>query len=491
MNSQMQSKFDTANKKLEEGSILEFYNSLVELYGDMTCNCFLSKQEKSVYEKQLELIEQIEDNSSDFELNLVKGFVYLRNKKEKEGYLYLTNSINIDNSKDLPYSLRASIEPEINPDYEEDAKNAVLLNPSARNYFVLANCFDYTKESKDLEKSLIYFGKAVKLRPDFACAYNNRALRFEELKDYKNAIEDYKKCIDLEEDHWAYYQLWYCLDEEKRYLEALEYAKLGASYHSNNIRYQFCLGVANARLEKYDEAIKHYQNYLKERPESEVAKSNLEISKSKIIDKYLIEGKKHFDNRAYDDANVNFQKFLDNGKVLYGEDLEDYLVSMLKVKDKNLVIGEDNAIYKRLDNLKSSYNQKNENGEELLEEEENVSKLMQYQANYKIGFGNYEGMRLEEIIGKDAHYILWCIINLEHFSIENSLFLDARLKSEPEFLLALEHNLIKTQIIEKWEPEEEDYYPDDHYYDDYSDDMQGDWGGLYGEEAEVGYWNTE
>ena len=76
--------------------------------------------------------------------------------------------------------------------YNEDAKRAVLLNPSARNYFFFAKTFGDVKGDKmDATKAMNYYNKVIQLKPDFACAYNNRANLYTDLLDYKNAILDY------------------------------------------------------------------------------------------------------------------------------------------------------------------------------------------------------------------------------------------------------------------------------------------------------------
>lgn len=482
-------KFKEANQKLEEGDVIAFGEHLVDLYSNLTCNCFFRDQQEVDYKRQLELVINHSGSEDNFFISLAKGFVYLRLKDKTEAYNHLSKAIELDSSCDLPYSLRASIEPEINSSFEEDAKTAVLLHPTARNYFVLANIYDYKNDESALKNSLIYFGKAIKLRSDFACAYNNRGIRLSDNKDFEGAVNDYIKCIEIDKSHWAYYQLWFCLDESKRYDEALKYIELGSKIHSDEIRYQFGLGVANARVGNYEIAINHYQKYLEANPQSSTAKRNLEICKRNIQTKLLTKAKDNFHNGNYERANVLFEDYLKDEAELYGEDLGIYLVSLLKNKNTDTSFDENNPIYKRLDALKASYSQKVENEDELTEEEENANKLMEYQSNYRVGFGNYEGQNLSSIINEDPEYVLWCIINLDHFSINKALFLNPKLRNEPLFLSALEHNLIKEQIIEKWTPNDDyDYdYRDDYY--DWSD-MEGDWGGLYGEEAETGYWNT-
>ena len=95
MKNQLQTMFDEVNKTLLEERIIDCYEVLIELYNNMTCNCFLRSQDNLVYQNQLEFISLIEDDSLSYELNLIKGFVNLRNENIEEGYKYLTKSIEI------------------------------------------------------------------------------------------------------------------------------------------------------------------------------------------------------------------------------------------------------------------------------------------------------------------------------------------------------------------------------------------------------------
>jgi hypothetical protein len=55
---------------------------------------------------------------------------------------------------------------------------------------------------------------------------------------------------------------------------------------------------------------------------------------------------------------------------------------------------------------------------------------------------------------KDANYILWCIVNLEHFSVENLILTNPVFKHYALFYEAVEHNLIKVLFIKEWQLDE-------------------------------------
>lgn len=135
----LQEIFEKANNELIIKNIKGFAHSIIELLNNLTCNCFLREQDEIIYKNQLERLEEIDENSEDFFDNFSRGYLYYMNKKYQAAYKYLSNAIEINNLSDLSFSLRALINKDINPNDIDDAETALLLNPSPRNYFILAS----------------------------------------------------------------------------------------------------------------------------------------------------------------------------------------------------------------------------------------------------------------------------------------------------------------------------------------------------------------
>ncbi len=93
---------------------------------------------------------------------------------------------------------------------------------------------------------------------------------------------------------------------------------------------------------------------------------------------------------------------------------------------------------------------------ELTEDEINIGKLYLYDFYTTIHWGKYKNNSLKHILYKDPEYILRCIIRLEHFAVDSNFFLLNELKTNPFYFEALEINLIKNLIFEKWKVDEED-----------------------------------
>jgi len=167
-------------------------------------------------------------------------------------------------------------------------------------------------------------------------------------------------------------------------------------------------------------------------------------------------------------------------------------------------ISSENPLFIGIDETKKQIQSKLEEDEELSEFESNTKKLMSYKLSFRVHWGNYAENQIIDILRKNPEYILWCIQNLEHFAIDNIIFLFPFVRSEAEYYRALELNLVKKAIIEKWQEFEDD---DDHTsyrdYDDYDYDepSYSKYGGAYGYDDDTidsafegdpeNYWNID
>jgi tetratricopeptide (TPR) repeat protein len=439
-----QKLFDKATIKLESGNIEEYAKTIIKLHEIMTCNCFLINIDENIFKRHLALIENLPESQDDFYYNLAIGFLYSWTNNESLAYKYLTKAVEINSLLDLTFSLRASINAELNPFNFEDAQQAVLLNPSARNYFILA------VKNKKVKDSIFFYTQSIKINKDFACAYNNRANDYVEIGKYEEAIADFKECIKLEPKHWAYYGLAKYLNKVGSYNEALDYGQKGLKKHPNNIDYYGILGYANFSMGNFKKAKCNYQKILEKYPNNEGTISNLELCETKIIEQNQVEADETFSKNDFEKSVGLLEELIFEYDVTSEEIYRNYLISLLKSKNKELLLDESNPIYIKLDRLKKSYEEKIYNIESPSEEEENTNKLIQYGLNHKIGFGNYKGKDIAEIISIEPDYLLWCIINLEHFSVENSILANPIFKEQKDYDKAIQINLIKELIIDKW-----------------------------------------
>ncbi len=109
------------------------------------------------------------------------------------------------------------------------------------------------------EAAIETYDKAIKLKPDLAEAYNNKAVALRNLRKYDEAVKAYDKAIELEPDYAdAYYNKGIALVNLEKYDEAVKaYDKAIELKPDYAVAYNN-KGTALGKLEKYEEAIKAY-----------------------------------------------------------------------------------------------------------------------------------------------------------------------------------------------------------------------------------------
>ena len=596
--------FQQAVEHLRAGEVNNFAIKLIEFYNHLTCNCVLRNLKKDgLFEELLSLIEKEKTNEDDFYWSLSKGYILSNFKKEEDqAFTYLSKAIEINPTNDLAYTLRSSIDKEINPKSLNDIRTALELNPTAGNNFRYAASLG--ESDSETKEAILFYKKAIYLNPNFACAHLGISNKYRKLNDFDNQIRELELCIEIEPNHWgAYYNLWVLLNNKKEYQKAYQISKKGYQLFPKDSIHIFAFGIANYKLNKFQEAIKLFKNYLKIKPESEyikkllnealdkqpkkqilkdalqmldkenypkaieliekylskfelfnsnhtsLAKDKLQEAKNLLIEFPLKEAMKMYRNRNYSEAIKNFEKYLETESIQCRHKVTDaYFFSLLKTN--NIEPSEENLIYKNLLELTLSYFRKNEprelwyfntandfdseydfedvdndddnesddydsyeqeiekNNEVkeelqkepedmiLTEDEENANKLKSYNNNSILNFGKYEGQKISTIINLEPSYILWCINNLIHFSIDKFLLLDKKLRMQDDYLVALESNYIKGLVLEKrimWKSykkwlkrreksrDQEDHYGDYYYSNPQKDTFDALTDGQYGD----------
>ncbi|UAJ14343.1 exodeoxyribonuclease X C-terminal domain-containing protein [Aquirufa lenticrescens] len=95
--------------------------------------------------------------------------------------------------------------------------------------------------------------------------------------------------------------------------------------------------------------------------------------------------------------------------------------------------------------------------------------MKNYELNSIFTFGKYKGSSLQQVYGQNPSYIEWCILNLEHFNIEEDVFYELQsLNSSYQFS---DDSLNKLQS--NWQAELDEVDFDDYEEPDY--DPYSDW----------------
>lgn len=451
-----QNIFNQAIEYLNKKKLDFFVQKIYELNAVLTCDCFYQFQDKEIFSSMINIIDEFYDDESDFIINFSKGYIYLlhsryyyRNYNSIKAYTYLKNAHKLNLDDDFVICLLAIYIDDYRSENHSESigyiEKAVELNPSARNYFLLANTFlerDRYFERANFESAIRNFKKAIELNGQFACAYSSLGILFEAEGEFDFAIKEYESCLRVQSNHWAYRMLWYCLNLKGEYTAALRVAQQGLEIHVNDLNYLLRLSTTYFNMNDYKMAIYWFEKYIF---------SNMH---KPYFEKYFLPAMKNLPSHYTSHNNINyhyhslilphhdsFKEYKSIADVLSKENFSNYLYSLLKFSNPLIQINESNPIYLRLVSLENTM--LNKNMENLSEEECNVKKLIVYYPYQKLGFGKYKGVSLFNIEKKDPHYILWCIINLDHFSVCNNILISQHLKNQPEYLLAVEYNLIK------------------------------------------------
>ncbi|EJF08367.1 hypothetical protein [Pontibacter sp. BAB1700] len=516
MKENLHTTFNKAVAYLKEGKVKEFGRALIELHEGLTCYCFFYNQDDEVLKNLIIDIEKIEmkykdyndeesedeDYEAFFYYYLGKGFIYYLNDQEEIAYQYLSSAIAYNFFIDLPYSIRATIDNKINIKSRRDAQRAVLLNPSARNYYVLA-LENIKNNKKRLVESAVYLRKSLELNSYSSCAHRKLGAVYQLLKDYENAIIEYRLSMALEPRKSIYCDLSECLNITGRYTEALETAALGYKLYPSMFECLEQMGLAYYYLNSYEDAIHFYKMYQLEDSNNDNVNWMLEHVEKTLLDKVIMEAEATINDSDYAVAVEKIEQYMVKYSINY-EIVKLYYVAKLKAVDTNIDISESNSLYVRLEKLVESCRIKDIKNEDVTEEEENAVMLREYKAGDIMSFGKYNGDTVSVVIDKEPEYILFSIINFENFALSLDLLLHPNILDKPEYILALEHNFIKNLLIRKWhdayvEENRLDYlfnsgYSDQEHFGNNYDRPQSksEWlKSEYGEDAETAYWNMD
>lgn len=164
----------------------------------------------------------------------------------------------------------------------EDYTQAIRLKP---DYAFAYNNRGYTyKDQKQYEKAIHDYNEALRVKPDLAEAYNNRGNAYRNLGRYDEAIHDYTRSIEFgnPELHLPYNNRGNAYNNQGKYEEAIrDYNKvirlkpdLAEAYNNRGSTY--------ALQGKYKQAKEDYEQALRINPNYKLARKNLEIVKREL-----------------------------------------------------------------------------------------------------------------------------------------------------------------------------------------------------------------
>ena len=434
----------------------------------LKCSCSLKGKESEYWSDLKNYLLGYDEDLNSYEINFSKGFLFWVTNEFDKAYYYLTNAINANPLCDILYNLRAEIDSSINKDNINDAYKAVALNPSARNYFTLGSTLE--KSNPITEEMLAYYKKSIEMDCKFAHAYTK-------ISNYYNGIRKYEDALFYIEDAIKN-------NPEKYFLKQ----HLGLLYWQMN---KYCSALTaysdyihgTTEIEDLEEAkgVKNsMQKEIWELGISQIKLKNYEYAAS-LINCYLrYGGHEHFITLV----NNVFEK-----KMKFSENEID----SLKQKIDGWVYTHNKDL--KIDIRKIKAPQKRHRGGIRIGN--TIFTTSDYDLNEIFQFGKYKNESIFDTAIKDPSYLLWCVLNLNHFSISELLvvilLINNKIDNGKSFE-AIELNLIKLNLVgicEEYynDSSELDYDP----WDELRSHGENPWEDVFGpgDGADTAYWNTD
>ncbi len=156
---------------------------------------------------------------------------------------------------------------------EEVLQNILRVNDQCPNVFIaLGDVYLYRRENK---KSIEYLDEALKLDVYNAIAYYKKGINFMEMGDTTTAISSMQTAVEQDGNFYdAYVQLGVLMAGKGDPL-AEDYYKAALRLDTNSVEVMYNLGIHYQQTDKYNEAIKIYNDITKKAPKFKEAYFNL------------------------------------------------------------------------------------------------------------------------------------------------------------------------------------------------------------------------
>jgi len=446
-----ESIFEDAFKCLNNNDVKGFAEKIIELHSILHCDCFFLKKDKEVYKSIWDKLESFEDDVENYHLNYAKYFaskwskifIISRNHKFYHAAKKFGNEIDLViliNGGKSKYPVTI-------------AERNFEINKGAKDYYFLArslsaNCISERNEEK-VEKIIELYNKAIELEPSHYCAqYQKCMFLLEACNEYfvdnvedslSKVIPEFNICLNANISHQQYLTFILKLlsteikinGKESIPQQYLFYLYFGRRIYSNKKIYSYLLGRRYLNNGKIEDALQLFyaQGSIADYNENE------EKYSKKDLKPLLIRSLSIAMNRMYHSKNYDMVLELSKCYIFL---LGDYsyppytLLTYLELKDVTINISKENQIYIDL-------NDRLEND------------IQFYDLSSEFNFGKYKGQTISQMINNDPDYLLWCVINVDWFALNQRIFTNnwESLKACPYIYIALEYLMIKCLISDE------------------------------------------
>ena len=164
-------------------------------------------------------------------------------------------------------------------------QGSILVQQFSNSYVILNILGAIYSGLGQYEEAISTYKKALKLKPDYAEAYNNLGNIFNKIGKNEESILNYREAIKLKPDYTdAYYNLGVILISADKYAEAITNFNRVIEFKPDHSDAFGNLGVAFNKLDRYDDAIVCYKRAIELKPNVAENYNNLGNALSKIND---------------------------------------------------------------------------------------------------------------------------------------------------------------------------------------------------------------
>ena len=220
----------------------------------------------------------------------------------------------------------------------------------------------------------------------------------------------------------------------------------------------------------------------------ELAQICTDAPRFKLSEKAILFARKN----QFIDANFCYRVYLQDYKFSDLRGIDIYLKCVLLASNSNNIRYGYEIIFKSVIELIENYFIDNSKFKTIIAGSLSRNDFDFYVLPYKISFGNYAGVSVNEMLEKNPEYLLWCIIHVDNFALDNKIMIDKRLLKDKLYAEAVAINLAKNAVIAIWEDELEDEVNDElenhrsynwekETFDATTDGQLGDWEDFEGD----------
>lgn len=128
-------------------------------------------------------------------------------------------------------------------------------------FFNLANAL---MEVKDYENAIKNYKESLKIKSNNAIVLNNLGLALHQIKSFDEALKNYNKALLIEVDNEKFYfNKGNTLNELKLFEQAIECYKNATIINPNNAYYYYNLGLVQCELKKYEDSLLSFDSVIK------------------------------------------------------------------------------------------------------------------------------------------------------------------------------------------------------------------------------------